>query len=471
MIKKVVLIISCVFTTLTQNAQTELWGVTPNGGQDSIGNIYKTDGSGNLCINEFDFLGNSDGQYPTSSLMQAADGMLYGVVSLGGANSNGVLFQYDIINHVYNKKVDFNRSLHGGLPNGFLIQASNGKLYGLAPFGGINDLGTLFEYDPINNVLIKKIDFSGTINGSNPLGSLIQASDGFLYGLTYGGGINNVGVLFQYDPVSNSFIKKIDFNGLNGGNPQGSLIEASDGKLYGMTMSGGNSTLPVGVIFQFDPITNIYTKLLDLVNSSGAQPVGSFVQAANGKLYGLTVIGGTYNKGVLFQYDPSNLTYTKKIDFDGVTTGSSPMCTLIEASDGNLYGVSNDGGVYGYGTLFQFNPITDVFIKKLDFDHVVGAGPISNVIEINSTVTSTKQNLNQNIITLFPNPNNGSFTIDLKTKSQIIITNTLGETILKQSLEIGKQNLNIQSQSNGIYFVKITDAKGLSTTKKIVVQK
>ena len=61
--------------------------------------------------------------------------------------------------------------------------------------------------------------------------------------------------------------------------------------------------------------------------------------------------------------------------------------------------------------------------------------------------------------------------IDIKTKSHVVITNTLGESIFNRSLEIGKQNLSIQSQTDGIYFVKITDDKGLSTTKKIVVQK
>jgi hypothetical protein len=83
-----------------------------------------------------------------------------------------------------------------------------------------------------------------------------------------------------------------------------------------------------------------------------------------------------------------------------------------------------------------------------------------------------KENNNTyNDVSLYPNPNNGKFTIDLKTKSDVVITNTLGEIVFNQSLEIGKQNLSIQSKADGIYFVKVTDDKGFSSTKKIVVQK
>lgn len=57
--------------------------------------------------------------------------------------------------------------------------------------------------------------------------------------MTNSGGVNNKGVLFQYDPNNNIYLKKIDFNGsVNGSNPSASLIQASDGKLYGMTPYG-----------------------------------------------------------------------------------------------------------------------------------------------------------------------------------------------------------------------------------------
>ena len=68
------------------------------------------------------------------------------------------------------------------------------------------------------------------------------------------------------------------------------------------------------------------------------------MQASNGKLYGLTEFGGTNNLGVLFEYDISTSTYTKKIDFDGANHGSEPKGTLLEASNGKFYGTTTKGG-------------------------------------------------------------------------------------------------------------------------------
>ena len=71
--------------------------------------------------------------------------------------------------------------------------------------------------------------------------------------------------------------------------PYGSLMQASDGKLYGMTTNGGSSS-DNGVIFSFDPSSSTYTKLKDFDNTNGANPYGSLMQASDGKLYGMTLM-------------------------------------------------------------------------------------------------------------------------------------------------------------------------------------
>ena len=90
-------------------------------------------------------------------------------------------------------------------------------------------------------------------------------------------------------------------------------MQATDGKLYGMTSRGGS--LGYGVIFSFDPSSATYTKLHDFDSTNGANPTGSLMQASDGKLYGLTRNGGPtltnpdYGRrgdyGVIFSYDPS----------------------------------------------------------------------------------------------------------------------------------------------------------------------
>ena len=56
---------------------------------------------------------------------------------------------------------------------------------------------------------------------------------------------------------------------------------------------------------------------------------------------------------------------------------------------------------------------------------------------------------------VFPNPNNGSFIVELINTSTISVTNYIGQLIMTGSMAAGKHNIDIQNQSTGIYFVKV----------------
>ena len=120
-------------------------------------------------------------------------------------------------------------------------------LYGTTFSGGINNGGTICKLNTANNTLTTAFSLEGT-DGANPQYSkLLHASDGRLYGMTSKGGSNDVGTIFSYDPAASAYTPLKSFDGKNGAYPQASLIQASDGKLYGMTGSGGRSDY--GVIF------------------------------------------------------------------------------------------------------------------------------------------------------------------------------------------------------------------------------
>ncbi len=348
-------------------AQIELWGMIQGGSAYGGGNIFKTDTSGNGFSVVKDFY-TTDALYPEyTKLLAAPDGKLYGMSFNGGAHGRGVIFQYDPATSVYIKKFDFDGVANGSSASGSLMLAFDGKMYGMTTYGGINNMGTIFQYDYVTNTLIKKLDFDGTTRGSGPFGSLMQASDGKLYGMTRIGGANSKGVIFQYDPVADTYVKKLDFNGaINGANPYGDLMQAVDGKLYGMTYSGG--TYSVGVLFSYDPATNIYTKKQDLITGGGGygfNPSGSLIQATDGMLYGLMQNGGTNGKGTLFQYAISTNTLTVKRHFTVALAadGEQPKGSLIQASDGNLYGMTYSGGSGGgnNGVIFKYVPSTSIY--------------------------------------------------------------------------------------------------------------
>ncbi len=204
-------------------AQPELWGMTSEGGKYNIGTIFKTDINGENHSLQYSWFRYGGASPFHSELCKASNGKFYGMTYSGGTNNYGVLFEYDPDTDVYTKKMDFD-SIKGSNPYGSLMQASNNKLYGMTYMGGANDYGVLFEYDPDTDVYTKKMDFD-SIKGSNPYGSLMQASNNKLYGMTYMGGANDYGVLFEYDPDNDTYTKKLDFNKINGSRPYSNLIE------------------------------------------------------------------------------------------------------------------------------------------------------------------------------------------------------------------------------------------------------
>jgi len=195
--------------------------------------------------------------------------------------------------------------------------------------GGGDGGGTIIRFNAATNDLtvVKSFKSNDVITGGSPTGSLLLAGNGKLYGMTQFGGSTNQGVIFSYDPATENYIKLHDFDGTNGANPSGSLIQASNGKLYGMTQDGGSTDN--GVIFSFDPLSSAFTKLEDFDFTNGSEGLGSLMQASDGKLYGITNNGGSFHEGIIFSFDPLTGTYTILHDFDFDHDGGGPFGNLM----------------------------------------------------------------------------------------------------------------------------------------------
>jgi uncharacterized repeat protein (TIGR03803 family) len=361
--------------------------MTPSGGSNNIGTIYKTDSIGqNLqLVSSFHSQGSSDfscvnephpiGASPYGCLIQLENGSVYGLTYNGGCYNDGILFRYD-------EKLDSVILLHdfdiaeGVKPYGGLTLATDGKFYGMTSKGGNDNLGSLFSFDPQTNHY-KSFDrafrYVETFNPplppinyihlGEPYGELIQASNGRLYGMTSRGGIADLGAIFSYDTDTDSW-EIIYFSGINGANPFGSLVEANNGKFYGMTYNGGS--VNNGVIFELDSNLDTIINVFNFNGLNGMDPFGSLLQASNGLLYGLTSSGGIFNKGVLFKFDINTTTFTKLHDFNG-SNGSFPQGTLIQISNGKIYGVTGSGGLTDDGVLFEFDPVSETVLVRTHF--------------------------------------------------------------------------------------------------------
>jgi uncharacterized repeat protein (TIGR03803 family) len=393
--KKILLsIIYFLVCILTVQAQI-LYSTTQGGGSGGAGTISKFIPATNTLSVIKSFISNdlTDGSSPEGTLMQANNGKLYGLTQFGGSNGLGVIFSLDPSSETYTKLKDFDGT-NGGSPYGnSLIQASDGKLYGMTARGGSSGYGVIFSFDPSTNNYTKLIDFIGD-NGAYPYGSLVQASDGKFYGMTASGGSGTVnsgyGTLFSYDPASSTLTQL--------GSPQnasGSLAQASDGKLYGL--ESGIDRILGGLFFSYDPSSSTFANLKTFnydgttgTYPDGAYPAAGVIQANDGKLYGMTSGGGSGFEGVIFSFDPSSSIYTKLKDFS-TPDGADPLGNLMQATDGKLYGMTNFGGSSGLGIIFSFDPSTSTYTKLIDYNGTNGAHPFLNCgfIELKECITNT----------------------------------------------------------------------------------
>lgn len=356
-------------------SQQTFYGLTPSGGDNGGGAVIKYESGINTLSSVFSF--PNDPKFPATygTPVQANNGKLYGMTSQGGAGF-GTIFSFDPATNTQVQLFNFNHS-NGALPLASLIQATNGKLYGMTFNGGKNnDMGTIFSLDLLTNTLAKLVDFAGA-NGANPYGSLVQAANGKLYGMTLQGGSNGTGTAFSFDPSTNTLVHIIDFVGSNGSYPFGNLIQASNGKLYGMTQQGGSSG--TGTIFYLDPSNNSHEKLYDFLNT-GIFPIGSLFQASNGKFYGMTGNGGAGYSGTIFSFDPASNIQTELFDFSG-DNGAQPTGNLIEDANGKLYGMTPQGGSNSSGTLFSFELSTNTQAKLVNFTGVNGVNPYGSLVK------------------------------------------------------------------------------------------
>lgn len=358
---------------LILHSNGKLYGTTPNGGASSFGVLFEYDPATNTYTKKIDFSGTANGAYPYGNLMITSAGKIFGMTSQGGANNKGTLFEYIIGTNTITKRFDFTTA-SGSIPYSSLVEGNNNFIYGVAPVDG-----SLFEFNPFTNVFTKKVSFNSSNTGLFPYGTPAKGSNGKLYGTTTGGGATGNGVLYEYDITTNTATTKFDFAFATGVTTYGGLALASNGNFYGVTYQGGTSS-GQGVLYEYNPTTGVYTKKIELGQTlNGSSPLGGLTQAANKKLYGVTYQGGATNEGVLFEVDPVTNVFIKKHEFS-YNTGASPEGTLVLAANGNLYGMTSTGGATGDGVLFEFNPTTGAYVVKYNFDYDTGAEPNGNLM-------------------------------------------------------------------------------------------
>ena len=319
----------------------------------------------------------SDGSAP-NGLAQGPDGNFYGTTNSGGANKNnacsfgcGTVFEITtsgVLTTLYN----FNSlPLGSGYePIGSLTLASNGDFYGVTEAGGIENptcgyygCGTIFKMTSSGTITtVHRFNFT---DGGYPVTAPVEDSNGALYGTTDFGGSDGQGTAYRVRPSSFATLDSFD---IYSGSAYG-LTLGSDGNFYGTSAQGGFDDW--GTIIRLTPAGTLTT--LYSFTRKNALPTGALLEASDGNLYGVTC-GGTFNAGTVFRFTSSRVLFT--LHAFNYTDGLCPN-SLIQASDGNFYGTTGDWGSY-YGTIFKLTP--DGTLTTLhSFVQTDGQGPTSLV--------------------------------------------------------------------------------------------
>jgi uncharacterized repeat protein (TIGR03803 family) len=333
-----------------------LW-LCASGSQSAAQTYTITDlGTTLTTLHSFD---GTDGRESNAGLVQGANGNLYGTTYYGGTKHSGEVFEITLGGTLTTLYSLCSKSgcTDGEYTYATPVQGTDGNFYGTTYLGGSKELGTVFKITP-SGTQTTLHTFDGT-DGSQPLAGLVQGTDGNFYGTTYYGGSKGDGEIFKITPsgtlnILHSFCSRTGCR--DGRNPFAGLVQAVDGNLYGTTLGGGAKGF--GTVFKITPngtLTTLHSFCAQSGCPDGEFPQTGLIQATNGNLYGTTISGGASGDGTIFEITTSGTLTTlyNVCSQSGCPDGNYLYAALLQATDGNLYGIMDVGGANGAGTIFK----------------------------------------------------------------------------------------------------------------------
>lgn len=337
------------------------------------------------------------GYAPYSGFVTDQAGRFYGTNSMGGTHGYGTVYRIApagsgwIATGLYS----FQGGTDGATPYSPVAFGPDGTLYGATSAGGTGGYGTVYNLRPPATVCKTALcpweetvlyRFTGGSDGATPqLGALAFDEAGNLYGTTYGGGANGVGVVFKLTRSGNSWTESVlwSFTGhLDGAFPISGVIFDNAGNLYGTTSDAGGDGY--GVVYELSPSGSGWTQktLYSFTDGDGGgSPYGGVIMDAQGNLWGTTCgcIAGGGGEAYELTSSHGNWTLSMAQYFNAMI---GPYDTLTIDGAGNLYGTIFQGGIGGSGQVFKLIPTINglVYVDIYDFSFGSGFGPAGGVV-------------------------------------------------------------------------------------------
>jgi uncharacterized repeat protein (TIGR03803 family) len=264
----------------------------------------------------------------------------------------------------------------GTNPETGVIADAAGNLYGTAFFANPKFPGVVYKLTHSNGTWTETVlyTFIGGGDGGSPTALVMDAS-GNLFGITTAAGRPTTGtkvcvaigcgVVYELKRGSGGYTYSVlySFTGLaDGATPQGITRDAT-GNLYLTTLSStgncGGGTC--GAVFKLTHTTSGWkgSSVHVFGAGDGENPRSAVIFDAAGNLYGTTQRGGTFNFGTVYELSPAtggHWTESVLYSFTGGSDGSQPQGAVLFDSAGNLWSTTVAGGANNYGTVFQLAP-------------------------------------------------------------------------------------------------------------------
>jgi uncharacterized repeat protein (TIGR03803 family) len=364
------------YSGLVADAKGNLYGTTTYGGAGygTVFELKLSGGAYTESI-LYTFVGGAnDGAYPEySSLIFDQSGNLYGTTAYGGTDNFGTVFTLTLSKGTWTESLlhsfTGSTSKDGYFPQAGLSFDSAGNLYGTTQYGGTHNAGTAFQFKPAQGGkwTYKVIHSFASPNSYYPLGGITPGPNGYYYGTTYyGGKTYNAGTVYRLYQARGKWVSQNVYlftGGANGTYPDSSLTIDAAGNLYGVTYQGGANNL--GTVFELKAgKNNKYTQSV-LYSFKGGNTDGDYpwygsgvVMDAKGNLYGTTRYGSQANQGTVYELKLANGKYKESVLWSfGVMSGDAaqPLAGVILVKK-NLFGTTYAGGSHGAGTAFEVTP-------------------------------------------------------------------------------------------------------------------
>ena len=417
------------------------------------------------------------------------------IASAGGSRSAGYSIDLDVNNNVYsignfNGTVDFDPGvgtttlISSGVNNTYISKLdASGNFVWVKKYAGTNTVcGEYIQLDRIGNVYTSgyfdgNIDFDPSITtfNLNTFGSVdsyitkLDNLGNFIWSKQIGG-LGSDASLESYVDFSGSVYNVGQFSSTCDFDPSPSTFSLNTLGLtdsYVMKLSC-NSPTNVTTGFNSTLCSNKTTTLIVTASS----PVNWYSAPTS------TVILGTGNSFITPTLSIGNYTFYAEATQTclartaiTITVNPTPSITVnsgVICSGQSFTMVPSGASTYTYSSGSAV--VTPSASSNYSVIGTSSLGCISSNTAVSSVIVNACTGINELIaisIAIYPNPNNGLFTIELNETSQVIITSVLGNVLFKSTLDAGKQTLEIKNYANGIYFVQLNQ-NGKQQTIKLI---